>query len=337
MNNTVKGYICGIIAAVSYGTNPLGALFLYEDGLRPTSVLFYRFAFGAIILAAIMIAKHRPFAINKYEAKVLAALGLLFAASSLTYYYSFMYMAAGLASTILFFYPVMVAVIMALFFKERLTLGTLLSIGLALGGILLLYQGDGNTTLSLTGMILVVISALTYALYIVMLNHSHIRMSSVKITFYALVVCVVCNAVSSLFDPAGGIQPLPTPRAWLYAVELALLPTVISLVMMSVAVKYIGSTPTAIMGALEPLTAVVIGVLVFGEVLTPRIILGIQLILMAVIALVLAKQISRQRVLKLIPHRSYHHARHRRTGNPDRLSTQHAMNRHRHGSVETTK
>ncbi|KXB40310.1 putative membrane protein [Bacteroidales bacterium KA00344] len=327
MNNTVKGYICGVIAAVSYGTNPLGALFLYEDGLRPTSVLFYRFAFGALILAAIMIAKHESFAINKHEGKVLAVLGLLFVASSLTYYYSFMYMAAGLASTILFFYPVMVAVIMALFFKEKLTPGTLLSIGLAMGGILLLYQGDGNSTLSLTGMMLVIISALAYAIYIVMLNHSHIRMSSVKLTFYALLVCVACIAISSLFDPAGGLQSLPTPRAWFYAVVLGLMPTVVSLVMMSVAVKYIGSTPTAIMGALEPLTAVVIGVMVFGEVLTPRLILGIQLILMAVIILVLAKQISRQRMLKLIPHRGYHHVRHRRTRRTDGPFAEHTKNR----------
>ncbi|MGI6243687.1 MAG: DMT family transporter [Prevotella sp.] len=328
MNNTVKGYVCGVIAAVSYGTNPLGALFLYEDGLRPTSVLFYRFAFGAVILAAIMIAEHQSFAINKYEAKVLATLGLLFAASSLSYYYSFMYMAAGLASTILFLYPVMVAVIMALFFKEKLTSGTLLSIGLALGGILLLYQGDGNGTLSLMGMILVIISALTYALYIVMLNRSHIRMSAVKITFYALVVCVICNVISSFFDPAGGLQPLPTPRAWLFAVELGLLPTVVSLVTMSVAVKHIGSTPTAIMGALEPLTAVVIGAVVFGEVLTPRIILGIQLILMGVIIIVLAKQLSYQRMLKLIPHHNQHQMRHRRTRQPARPFKSRAVGRH---------
>ncbi|MBM6993531.1 MAG: DMT family transporter [Prevotella sp.] len=300
MNNTIKGYLCGIVAAVSYGTNPLGALFLYEDGLRPMSVLFYRFSVGALLLGLMLLAQRRSLALTHAEARVIGMLGLLFAASSLTYYYSFMFMAAGLASTILFFYPVMVAVIMAVFFGERLTAATLLSIVMALGGILLLYQGDGTSTLSLTGMALVIVSALTYALYIVLLNRSQLRMSSVKLTFYVLLICVVCNVVSSFFDPAGGLQGLPTLRSWVSALGLGLLPTVVSLVMMAIAVKHIGSTPTAIMGALEPLTAVVIGVMVFGEVLTPRLSLGILLILLAVIVIVVGKQLSPQRLFSFV-------------------------------------
>ncbi len=300
MNNTLKGYLCGIVAAVSYGTNPLGALFLYEDGLRPTSVLFYRFSVGALILGLMLLVQRKSMALTHSEARVIGALGLLFAASSLTYYYSFMFMAAGLASTILFFYPVMVAVIMALFFGERLKVSTGLSIVMALGGILLLYQGDGTATLSLTGMALVIVSALTYALYIVVLNRSRVRMSSVKLTFYVLLICVLCNVVSSFFDPSGGLQGLPTLRSWLSALELGLLPTVLSLVMMAVAVKHIGSTPTAIMGALEPLTAVIIGILVFGEVLTPRLLLGIVLILLAVMVIVMGRQLSPGRVFSFV-------------------------------------
>lgn len=300
MSDTFKGYFFGIVAAVSYGTNPLGALFLYDAGLRPISVLFYRFAFAAIMLAALMMVQRKSFAVTRKEAKVLLGLGLLFVASSFTYYQSFKFMPAGLASTILFFYPVMVAVIMAVFYGEKIRLGTIMSIVLALAGILLLYKGDGDSTISMTGMCLVIISALTYAVYIVLLNRSEIRMSSVKLTFYVLLICIVGNVVFSFFDPEGGLQGLPDARSWASALWLGLVPTVLSLVSMAVAVKYIGSTPTAIMGALEPLTAVVLGVLIFHEVMTPRIALGIAMIFAAVIIIVLSKQVSPTKVFAFV-------------------------------------
>ncbi len=300
MSDTFKGYFFGIVAAVSYGTNPLGALFLYDAGLRPISVLFYRFAFAAIMLAALMMVQRKSFAVTRKEAKVLLGLGLLFVASSFTYYQSFKFMPAGLASTILFFYPVMVAVIMAVFYGEKIRLGTIMSIVLALAGILLLYKGDGDSTISMTGMCLVIISALTYAVYIVLLNRSEIRMSSVKLTFYVLLICIVGNIVFSFFDPEGGLQGLPDARSWASALWLGLVPTVLSLVSMAVAVKYIGSTPTAIMGALEPLTAVVLGVLIFHEVMTPRIALGIAMIFAAVIIIVLSKQVSPTKVFAFV-------------------------------------
>lgn len=312
MENKFKGYLCGIIAAVSYGTNPLGALFLYDDGLRPASVLFYRFTFAAVLLAMLMAVRGKSFAVSRSEVKVLLALGVLFAASSLTYYYSFQFMAAGLASTILFFYPVMVAVIMAVFFGEKVHAATVMAIALALSGIALLYQGDGTQTLSLTGMVLVIVSALTYALYIVLLNRSRVRMSSVKLTFYVLLVCIAANVVSASLCPAGGLQPLPTLRAWGSAIALGLFPTVISLVTMAMAVKHIGSTPTAIMGALEPLTAVVIGVTVFGEVLTPRLSVGIVLILSSVIIIVLGQRLSPHRLFAYVNRLGHQVVKHRR-------------------------
>ena len=300
MSNTFKGYFFAIVSAVSYGTNPLGVLFLYEEGLRPVSVLFYRFTVAALILASLMIVQRKSFALTRKEAKVLLLLGTLFVASSFTFYQSFRFMAAGLASTILFFYPVMVAVIMAVFFGEKVRAGTVVSIALALAGILLLYQSDGSTSMSMTGMVLVIVSALTYALYIVMVNMSEIRMSSVKLTFYVLLICIFSNIVASFFDPAGGLQPIPNLRACIWVLWLGIFPTVISLVTMTMAVQYVGSTPTAIMGALEPLTAVAIGAAVFNEQLTPRLALGIMMILSAVMIIVMSKQLSPMRVLSFV-------------------------------------
>ena len=101
------------------------------------------------------------------------------------------------------------------------------------------------------------IASLTYALYIVVINQSSIKLSSIKLTFYVLLFCMVAIVFHSFFDGSNYLQPLTTPRMWLFAIMLALVPTVISLVTMTMAVHAIGSTPTAIMGALEPLTAVI--------------------------------------------------------------------------------
>ncbi len=284
-----KGVICGILAAVCYGTNPFGALPLYEEGVNTSSVLFYRFSMAVVMLGVMLLVERKSFRINRQELIVLGSLGLLFAASCITYYESFLLMDAGIASTILFVYPVMVAGIMALFFKERITFSTVTAILLALGGIGLLYQGDGETSLSTMGIILVILSALCYAIYIVVVNQSSIRMSSLKLTFYVLFICMFVLLAYSFTSSDLHLQLPPSPRAWFYACWLGLVPTILSLVLMTIAVHEVGATPTAIMGALEPLTAVAIGVLVFGEALTVQLVIGIVLILSAVLLIVLGK------------------------------------------------
>ena len=284
-----KGVICGILAAVCYGTNPFGALPLYEEGVNTSSVLFYRFSMAVVMLGVMLLVERKSFRINRQELIVLGSLGLLFAASCITYYESFLLMDAGIASTILFVYPVMVAGIMAVFFKERITFSTVTAILLALGGIGLLYQGDGETSLSTMGIILVILSALCYAIYIVVVNQSSIRMSSLKLTFYVLFICMFVLLAYSFTSSDLHLQLPPSPRAWFYVCWLGLVPTILSLVLMTIAVHEVGATPTAIMGALEPLTAVAIGVLVFGEALTVQLVIGIVLILSAVLLIVLGK------------------------------------------------
>lgn len=289
MNAKLKGALCGIISAISYGTNPLGALFLYKEGINTNSVLFYRFFIAAIILAFLMLIQKKSFSITKKEFLILAVLGILFGISSLSLFTSFRYMDAGIASTLLFVYPVMVTIIMAVFFKEKITFSTVLSILLALTGIAMLYKNDGNNTLNTIGVVLVMLSSLAYAVYIIVVNKSSLMMSSVKLTFYVLVFCMLTIVIHSFSAKANHIQLLTTSTSWMWAIMLALVPTIISLIMMVQAVHNIGSTPTAIMGALEPLTAVIIGITIFDEMFTVRLETGIIMILIAVILIIIGK------------------------------------------------
>ncbi len=301
MQSKLKGYLCGIGAAVCYGTNPLGALYLYEDGINANSVLFYRFALAVVMLGMLMAARRKSLKVSRRELSLLCALGVVFSTSSITLYFSFCFMDAGIASTLLFVYPVMVAVIMALLFKERLPAVSVFAIMLALSGIAMLYHGDGGATLSTRGVMLVMLSSLSYAVYIVVVNKSPLRMSSMKLTFYVLFFGML-TVLTNSFITGLHIQMLTTPRMWSCAFMLALLPTVFSLVLMTISVHETGSTPTAVMGALEPLTAVVIGVAVFGEQLTPRLAAGIVLILTAVIMIIAGKSLFPARVFSVVSH-----------------------------------
>ena len=281
-NKKIFGTICGILAAIFYGTNPLGALKLYEQGMNTNSVLFSRFSMAWIIISIILIIRKENLKVTKNEFGTLTALGLLFTASSMTLYFSFKYIAAGVASTLLFTYPVMTAVIMSVLFKEKTTIKTVLAIVLSLVGVLLLYWSDSGQALNPIGVILVLISALTYAVYIIVVNRCPLEMSSFKINFYVVLYCAIGMAVFAWLTG----QPLRLPQnavSWFYSVWLAVVPATLSLVLMVYASKYVGATPTAILGALEPMTAVLIGIFVFNEAFGLRLAVGILLILSAVI------------------------------------------------------
>ena len=281
MNAKATGYLLGAIAAATYGMNPLFALPLYEDGMSSDSVLFFRYLFAIPILGIMLKARGRGFSIQTRDLPLLVVFGILFAISSLTLFLSYNYMNAGIASTLLFVYPMMVAVIMACFFKERLSAATILCIVLAMGGIGLLYKGADGVTLSLTGTMLVFASALSYAICIVGMNQTRLKdVATIKVTFYVLLFGLTIFVARLL---AGDGLQVPTKwHLWGNLLALGLFPTAISLLCTTAAIQYIGSTPTAILGVLEPVTAIIFGMLVFDETLTVRDMAGIILIFIAV-------------------------------------------------------
>lgn len=285
----IKGYTYGVIASVSYGLNPLFALPLYATGIEVDSVLFYRYMFAIVLLGIMMVCSGQSFTLKKKEIIPLILMGLLFSFSSLFLFMSFNYMDAGIASTILFVYPIIVAVIMTLFFHEHLGRTRIAAIIMAFVGIAMLYKGEGEATLSLVGVGCVFLSSLVYALYIVGVNHSILKtMPGLKLTFYA----VLFGSLVYVVRLRGGadLQMLHEPLQWVNAVGLALFPTLISLVTIAKSIRYIGSTAAAILGALEPMTALVIGVTLFDETLTGANVTGILLILSAVTLIVVGKR-----------------------------------------------
>lgn len=288
----VQGYAAALVAAATYGMNPLFALPLYAEGMGTISVLFWRYVLAVPIIALMAAARGQSFRLDRKQFAVITILGLLMGYSSLALFESYNLMAASIASTLLFVYPLMVAVLMAIFFRERLTVKTCTCLALALGGIGLLYKAADGATLSPAGMAWVMSSSLAYAIYIVYINRSGLAtVPTLILTFYSLLAGSVIFIGAGIGE--GGITVPSTPLMWGCVLCLALLPTALSMACTTVAVNRIGSTPTAILGVFEPVTAIVIGVAVFGEQLTPRDVTGLVLIITAVTIVVAGSSFGR--------------------------------------------
>ncbi len=298
MNNNTKGILNGVIASTSYGMNPLFGLPLYAQGIGVNSVLFYRYFFAVIIYFVwLKCFKKTSLKITWQEFVPLFFLGIFFSLSSLTLFEAFHYIEAGIACTILFIYPVLVALIMAIFFKEKITKTIVTAILLTSIGIILLYKGKPDTTLSIKGILIVLSSALLYALYIVgVKNIKSVKcMDSARLSFYVMLCGLLVYVINLKF--CMNLQPLQNPTAWLFAIGLALFPTIISLETITIAIQLIGSTNTAILGALEPLTAIFFGILFFHENLTLRIAIGVILILFGVFLIISRKIVSNKKII----------------------------------------
>lgn len=304
MNLTkLKGYSLAALAAAAYGTNPAFAVPLYGHGMNPVSVLLFRYLMGLPVLAAIMAVRGLTFRLSLQETAHTMILGVLMAFSSLALFESYNYMNSGVASTLLFVYPVMVAVMMVFFFHEKFSVSTALCLIVMASGLILLMKPQDGGTISTFGFILVMISALTYALYIVMVNVSKtVRdIPTTKLLFYVLgwgtlvyAAMILCGSDVTLPEEGWG---------WLNLLALAVIPTVISLACTTRAIQLIGSTPTAILGALEPVSAVVLSVIVLGQTMTGQDVLGGGLIIIATTIVICSGPVDKAilRIRKMFP------------------------------------
>lgn len=285
----LRGVTEAIISAIAFGTIPLFSMPVIKEGMNSLSLLVYRFAFGCLVILGVLLFNKRSISISKGDALRIFSLSLLYTVSAIALLEGYLYISSGVATTLLFSYPVWTALIMALFFKERLKIGGILSIGLALVGVVLLsgILSDASLT-SYKGVLFELLSGLMYAIYMVVFPVMKIRhMSSLKLTFYIFFFTMVNIWVYSLFT-SSGLEAIPSFTSGINLALLGLVPTAISNITLIMALKKISSTMTAVLGAFEPVTAMLVGVLVFNEPFTSSIALGLVLILFSVIFLIIS-------------------------------------------------
>ena len=281
--NAIIGYPAGIITGITYGLNPLFAKPLMNAGASTEAILFFRYGIAVILLGAYLLLKKENFRITLKQAGVLLSLGLLYTASSTFLFEAYKYIASGLATTLVFLFPAMVAIIMV-FLKVVPSWPVWLSIAATFAGVMIMTGGAGTETVNPLGVWFSIASAFVYALFIVIINRSKV-ISSIPnslLTFYALLTGTFFFIGRCLFSGADLMAGIDGGMAWCNLIGLAVIPTIVSTASLAIATRNIGATKASVLGVFEPITAILVGTMVFGEALTPNIIAGILISIVAV-------------------------------------------------------
>lgn len=291
----LKGYAYGLISSISYGSIPLFILPIKQANFPIDTTLFYRFFFSALIVGVYLLIKKKSFKIELKQIPVLITLGLLYGISADALFLGYDYLSAGIASTLLFVYPLIVAIIMAVFFKEKLTISAIVAIAFVLAGVILLSFKDGKFELNPIGLGIVFISALGYGLYIVTVNKSKAKeIKGFTLSFYSFLFTTIYYAIKMIIQKESFV--LPSLELTFNFFTFAFVTTVISSIALIFAIKEIGSTATSILGASEPVVAVGVSVLLFGENFSWSLGLGIFMIILGVTLNVLGDAYQQKRL-----------------------------------------
>lgn len=287
--NALIGYPAGIITGITYGLNPLFGMPLMNKGVSVDSILFFRYGIAVLILGVVLLLDKQSFKISRKQAGVLLVLGLLYTSSSIFLFEAYKYIPSGLATTLIFLYPVLVALIMV-FLRVLPSWQVWLAIVATFGGVILMTQSNSSHEINPIGVLLSLGSALVYALFIVIINRSKVisNISNSLLTFYALLVGAIIFLFRIATSDGNIMAGIDSNVDWLNIVGLAILPTIVSTATLAIATRNIGATKASVLGVFEPITAILVGTLVFGEALTNNIIIGILIAMFAVTFMIIS-------------------------------------------------
>ena len=288
---TINGIFYAAVSSMSFGFSPLFSLALIAAGLSDFDILSYRWLIAGIVLLIYAFFKKKKLRLNSFdEVWKVVLLSALRALTSVTLLIGYVNISSGIASTINFMYPVIVTLCMVIFFGEKRSLIDYMAIGASILGVYLLASGDsimvegGNTKLGLTCSL---ISAFSFAAYyIVMKQVKADKIEVVKFTTWIMMLSAIYFIIGA-FIFNGKLTLVTDPKCWLSILGLSLWSTMVSNITGVKGVRRIGPTMTSILGALQPVTAVILGVMFLKEHLYLRSLIGISIILVAVTIIVL--------------------------------------------------
>lgn len=282
----VKGIIYACVSAATFGMIPLFANTAMLAGVNNDTILVYRYVIAALIYGIYLLFRRQDMRIDRFALRDLLWAGV--GGYGITAYFLFLayrYMPTGTATSIHYLYPVVVAVLMALFYRQRMSWLVKGAIVLAIAGVYFMSWSDGE--IQWIGLIFALLTTFTYGTYIVALNRPHLRsLNGDVLTFYVLAFTALFYLLAATLK--GTLVLNFQPRFLFDMSMLGVLSTVISARLLVSAVASIGSVATSVLGTLEPITAIVIGVLAFREQLGVRNYVGLLMVLLAVLIVILS-------------------------------------------------
>ena len=281
----ITGVTSAVVSSTTFGLIPRFTISLLAVGVGSPTILCYRFLIAAVAMAIIMFFTRRSFRIAMNQVAVVVLLAVLYASTAILLLESYKYIPSGIATTIHFLYPLVVTLTMAWLFKEQVSWSIYIAVVLSLVGVALLAWGDHDAGDFRRGVTYALVTVVTYAAYIVGVMRSRVaNIDSVVLTFYVLAFGALMFMLYAMVTT--GIEAVHHWNSWRDLLMLALLCTVLSDFTLIMAIKRIGSTRTSILGSMEPLTAVVVGVVYFGERIDTTSVIGLLLVICAVVVVI---------------------------------------------------
>lgn len=263
MNHYYKGVLLVVISAACFALMPIFAVFAYRGNANVITILFLRFGLAAVLLFAYLAWKKRLVAVDRQVLFKLMIIGaILYTLQSSLYFLSVKYINVSLQAMLFYTYPIFVAILATVLFKESFTKILLLSICVSLVGMVLVL-GTSFENINLLGAFLALGAALVYSLYINMANRLIRNTPSDLATAYiclfsSLAFCLLGSFTHNLnFDFS--------PSAWWPIVGIAFFSTTVSIVTLFRGMEILGSTRAAIISIIEPVITITISSLLFHD------------------------------------------------------------------------
>lgn len=263
---TIKGYCFAILSAVIYGCMPLMAKYIYADGVNPQTLVFLR---NTLALPGLALLAYREQRTLNVPLKQLGKITLIsFFGCTITpilLFSSYNYMESGTATVFHFVYPAVVVLAGILFLKKKPQPLGIVSIIACMLGIALFY--DPGSSVSFRGSVLSIGSGLTFATYVLLL--ASFRSSGISGFLFSFYVAAGSSVMTFLICLASGQLMFPVSlTGWGLCLLFAVSVTMCAVYLFQQGTFLIGGEKTSILSTLEPITSMIIGVLIFKESLS---------------------------------------------------------------------
>ncbi|MCT4619289.1 MAG: DMT family transporter [Marinisporobacter sp.] len=292
----IYGVIYSMISAVLFGIQAILAKIAYNNGVSTTNLLIFKFFFGAVMLFSYILVKNIDFKINRKQWNRLVFLGISgYGLTAFLLFFSYQYVSVGLATVLHFIYPMVVAFLAFILYKEKLKIDKTVALILSVVGIYFLV-GDGHLHLNMKGVSLALISGISYAIYMVgVANKLFDDVNNYVMTFYLSVVAtifvislgIINNSILFPINKSGIIMGL----------IIAFISSVIAPMLLLEGIRIIGPSNAAILSTFEPIIGTVLGILILHESFTTKIAIGSILILISVVLVTIANKNEEKEIL----------------------------------------
>lgn len=284
--NKTKGIAFGIVAAFIYGFTPILGKISYLEGSNFMSLTFYRNLLSIPFLFSMLKYKNVNIKINKEEAKKLALLSMFGPTlTALTLYASYNFISVGMTTTIHYIYPVLVTLTCILVYKEKVSKEKIIALILSTLGVMMFFEGSFN----LIGVSLSLLSGVFFAAHVLYIDKSGLNsLYAFKITFYLSIFSSIYLLVAGVLSSS--LVYHMTLKGWFFTVLVAFFASFLANTLIPLGIKYVGPTVTSIVGMFEPITSVVLGIIILNEPITIKSIMACILILAGVLIVTATKE-----------------------------------------------